>query len=151
MNTTVTATAKTRKHADGMTKALPDKNCRDKSQYVAGASTGSKEFIEEQLYQPALAGAFQQEFNFVKACIPELKPYQTPADFMRAMWRDKSLCEKLVRLLEALWKSDFARRPALGLVLMLALRRKNVMAGDDYWGDYFIGLAEGKDGVPCEE
>jgi len=121
MNTTVTATAKTRKPASAMTSA---------------------EFIEEQLYQRALKGAFQTEFDLVKACIPQLAKYRTVPEFMKAMWKHKDLREEMVGLLEMLWKSDFARRPALGLVLMLAMKRNNIMSGDDFWGDLFIRLGE---------
>ena len=112
---------KTRKNTEGMT---------------------SSAFIDEQLYQRALKGAFQAEFDLVKACIPELAKYRTVPEFMKAMREHKDLCKKMVGLLEMIWKTDFARRPALGLVLMLAMRHNNVIAGDDYWGDLFIRLGE---------
>ena len=110
-----------RKHVDGMTSA---------------------EFMEEQLYQRALNGAFQAEFDLVKACIPELAKYRTVPEFMKAMWKHKDLREEMVRLLEMIWKTDFARRPDAGVILMLAMRHSNFLAGDDYWGDYFIRLGE---------
>jgi hypothetical protein len=117
----------------------------------AKTSTGSKEFMEEQLYQPALRGAYQQEFDLVKACIPQLAKYRTVPEFMKAMWKHNDLREKMVRLLEMLWKTDFARRPALGLVLMLAMWHNAIGSGEDYWSDLFINLAAGKDGDLCKE
>ena len=101
------------------------------------------EFLNDQLYQIALKGGYQKEFNEVKERLPSLNGYQNAGEFMKALWNDKPLREKIVLQLKRLWQDDYGFRQSSGLVLMLAMWRNAIGAGDDYWSNLFIGLAEG--------
>ena len=128
------------------------------------------EFLDEQFYQRVLRGRFQEEFDRTKRRLKCLKPFRTPVEFMRVLWNNKRLRGKIVRELEALWKKDSGFRQNSGAVLLMAQWHNVIGAGDDYWSDYFINLAEesrnaagsnslitpcgltaSKRGVPCEE
>ena len=99
------------------------------------------EFLNEQCYQHALNGGYQREFNLVKERLDCLKPYQTPKDFMKALWNDKALRENMVAQLKQLWLEDYDFRQASGLVLMLAMWRNAIGGGENYWSNFFINLA----------
>ena len=112
---------KTRKHADGMT---------------------TWEFLNEQCFARALKGSYQQEFNAVKERLSCLKPFQTVPEFMKTLWNDKPLRENITGQLKRLWLADYDFRPNSGLILVLSMWRNAVAAGDDFWSDLFIKLAE---------
>lgn len=114
---------KTRKHADEMS---------------------TWEFMDEQFYQRALKGAYQKEFEQVKRRLDCLAPFPTAWEFMRTLWTNRPLQKRVLEDLKELWKTDYSFRPASGLVLLMALWRNAVFAGDDYWSDFFIELVEGK-------
>ena len=101
------------------------------------------EFLNEQLYQIALKGGHIREFNEVKERLPALNGYQNAGEFMKALWNDKPLREKIILQLKRLWQDDYRFRQSSGLVLMLAMWRNAIGAGDDYWSNLFINLAEG--------
>jgi hypothetical protein len=105
------------------------------------------EFLNDQLYQGALKGGYIREFNLVKERLNCLKPYQSPKDFMKAMWNDKALRENVVAQLKRLWLADYDFRQNSGLVLMLAMWRNAIASGEDYWSNLFINLAEGRDEI----
>jgi len=105
------------------------------------------EFLNDQLYQIALKGGYQKEFNEVKERLPALNAYQNAGEFMKTLWNDKPLREKIVGQLKRLWQDDYEFRQSSGLVLMLAMWRNAIGAGDDYWSNLFINLAEGRDEI----
>ena len=105
------------------------------------------EFMNEQLYQIALKGGHQKEFNEVKERLPSLNAFQNAGDFKKALWNDKPLREKIIPQLKRLWLEDYDFRQSSGLVLMLAMWRNAIGAGEDYWSNLFINLAEGRDEI----
>ena len=98
------------------------------------------EYLDEELFQSALKGSFQREFNLVKVRLPELERFATPKEFMHAVRSDSQLRTKLIEALEKLWQADYDLRPASGIVLMLAQWVRAPAAGADYWFDYFVKL-----------
>ena len=105
------------------------------------------EFLNDQLYQIALKGGHIREFNEVKKRLPVLNGYQNAGEFMKALWNDKPLREKIIPQLKRLWLEDYDFRQSSGLVLMLAMWRNAIGAGEDYWSNLFINLAEGRDEI----
>jgi len=100
------------------------------------------EFLNEQCFARALKGSYQQEFNAVKERLSCLKPFQTVPEFMKTLWNDKPLRENITGQLKRLWLADYDFRPNSGLILVLSMWRNAVAAGDDFWSDLFIKLAE---------
>ncbi|MFH1230857.1 MAG: hypothetical protein V1709_05105 [Planctomycetota bacterium] len=105
----------------------------------------STEFVNEELFQVALRGGYDHEFNLVKWRLESLKPFRSATEFMKTLWNDQHLRERIVEQLRQLWIDDYVLRPDSGVVLMLALWRNAIGAGDDYWGNFFINLAEEKE------
>jgi hypothetical protein len=108
------------------------------------------EFLDRNLYQVALKGGYRQEWERTKERLPSLGKYRSASEFMKELWKHRNLREKAIRELELLWKADYVLRPASGTILMLAMRRNAIGAGEDFWWRYFVGLAKGGEEI-CEE
>jgi hypothetical protein len=76
------------------------------------------EFLDEHLYQLALKGWYQAELNLVQGHLPALRPFQTPAELMHAVRKDRPLRQKVIRELEYLWQENYDLRPASGVILV---------------------------------
>ncbi|MBI4833752.1 MAG: hypothetical protein HY811_02875 [Planctomycetes bacterium] len=98
------------------------------------------EFINEHLYQVALRGGYQEEFNNVKARVSSLAPFKDARTFMRFIRRKKHLKSDIVNELKELWKKDYDLRPATGAVLMLAMWTSAFAAGENFWFRLFDGM-----------
>ena len=105
------------------------------------------EYLNKHLYQRALKGGYQKEFNEVRERLDSLKRYKNVSEFMKEIWKHRNLRIKTVRELEHLWKDDYAFRPTTGAILMLALWRNAPLAGEDYWYRFFARLEKGGDEI----
>jgi hypothetical protein len=108
------------------------------------------EFLNDHLYQVALRGGYQKEFNEVRERLVSLKRYKNVREFMKEIWKHRNLRIKTVRELERLWKDDYDFRQSTGAILMLAMWRNAPLAGEDYWYRFFVRLA-GENSIDLSE
>jgi hypothetical protein len=98
------------------------------------------EYLDEHLYQRALKGSYQKEFNEVRERVDSLKRYKNAREFMKEMWKHRNLRIRTVKELERLWKDDYDFRPTTGAILMLALWHSSMLAGENFWYRLFVRM-----------
>ena len=129
--------------ADAARRRKDDRDMKTKERRSHPEVMTTFEYLDEQLYQMALKGGYQKEFNLTKAFLPVLEPFATPIDFMHAVRQETQLRDNMVEALEKLWQEDYDLRPASGVVLMLAQWVRAPNAKADFWFEYFDELGKG--------
>ena len=115
--------------------------------YTHPAEMTTFEYLDEHLYQVALRGGYQEEFNQVKEHLEALKGFSSAGELMQATRKNGSLRKQMVKELKELWRSNNQLRPASGAILMLAMWVNAPAASEDYWYKFFVRLAKGGEEV----